>query len=140
MNEKAEEALSESKNYPNSLFRLVTAIKIDSKEVEGGRCMRGSDGQLCFGKKETYKVWKDYIDRIMNEENDCDNNAEGDAADCVVVGVSREEVLQVLNEKKIGKVPGHSDVSLELIAASGGVGIQVMAEICQSPRWICHAS
>ena len=32
---------------------------------------------------------------------------------------------------KTGKNPEPSEVSLELIAASGGVGIQVMAEICQ---------
>ena len=32
---------------------------------------------------------------------------------------------------KTGKAPGPSDIPLELIAASGGVGIQVMAEICQ---------
>ena len=32
---------------------------------------------------------------------------------------------------KTGKAPGPSEVSLELIAASGGVGIRVMAEICQ---------
>ena len=32
---------------------------------------------------------------------------------------------------KTGKAPESSQVSLELIAASGGVGIQVMAEICQ---------
>ena len=30
-----------------------------------------------------------------------------------------------------GRAPGPSEVSLELIAASGEVGIQVMAEICQ---------
>ena len=36
---------------------------------------------------------------------------------------------------KTGRAPGPSEVLLELIAASGGVGIQVMAEICQSPRW-----
>ena len=43
---------------------------IDSREVEGQRCMRGSDGKLCFGEKERGKVWKDYEERIMNEEND----------------------------------------------------------------------
>ena len=39
---------------------------------------------------------------------------------------------------KTGKAPGLSEASLELIAASGRLGIQVMAEICQSPRWIWH--
>ena len=32
---------------------------------------------------------------------------------------------------KTGKGTGPSEVSLELLAASGGVGIQVIAEICQ---------
>ena len=48
-----------------------------------------------------------------------------------VVCVSRDEVLQALSEIKTEKGPGPSEVSLELIAASGGAGIQVMAEICQ---------
>ena len=46
-------------------------------------------------------------------------------------------MFQLLNENR--KALGSSEVSLELIAASG-VGIQVMAEICQSPRWIWNAS
>ena len=35
------------------------------------------------------------------------------------------------NEIKTGEAPGQSEVSLELIAASGRVGIQVITEICQ---------
>ena len=49
-------------------------------------------------------------------------------------------MLQALNEMKTGRAPGSSEVSLDLIAASGGVGIQVMAEIYQSPSWIWNAS
>ena len=54
---------------------------------------------------------------------------EGDAVEGPVVCVSREEVQQALNEMT-GKAHGCPDVSLELIAASGGIGIQMMAEIC----------
>ena len=32
--------------------------------------MRGSDGKLHFCEKERGKVWKDYMERIINEEND----------------------------------------------------------------------
>ena len=74
---------------------------------------------------------KDYMERIMNEENDWDRNVEGDALEGPVVCVSREEVFQALNEMITEKAPGPSEVSLELIAASGGEGIQMMAEICQ---------
>ena len=45
-------------------------------------------------------VWKYYMESIMNEENDWDHNAEGDAVEGPVVCVSREEVLQALNEMK----------------------------------------
>ena len=67
----------------------------------------------------------------MNEENDLDHDVEGDAEEGSVVCVSREEVLQALNEMKTGKAPGPSEVSLELIAAIGGAIIKVMDKICQ---------
>ena len=89
----------------NRMFILVKGLKTDSKEVEGGRCMRGSDGKLYFSEKERCKVWKDYMEWIMNEENDWDHNVEGDAVEGPVVCVSRMEVLQTLNENK--KSPWH---------------------------------
>ena len=92
------------------MFRLVNGLKTDSKEVEDGMCMRGSDGKLCFCEKERGKVWKDYMKRIMDEENDWDHNVEGDAVEGPVVCVSREEVLQAIDEIKTGKAPGPSEV------------------------------
>ena len=51
------------------MFGLVRALKTDSKEVVGRRCMRGSDGRLCFSEKERVNVWKNYMEWIMNEQN-----------------------------------------------------------------------
>ena len=48
--------------------------------------MRGSDGTHVSVRSGD--VWKDYMERIMNEENDWDNNMEGDAVEGPVVGVS----------------------------------------------------
>ena len=72
-------------------------MKTDSKEVEGG-----SDGNLCFSENERGEVWKDYMERIMNDENDWDHNVVGDAVEGPVICVGREQVLQVLNEMKTG--------------------------------------
>ena len=58
------------------MFRLGKGLKIDSKELEGGRRMRGSDRKLSFSEKEKGKVWRDYMERIMKEENDWDHNVE----------------------------------------------------------------
>ena len=43
--------------------------------------MRGSDGKLCFSEKERGKVCRDYVERIMNEENDWDHNVKEDAVE-----------------------------------------------------------
>ena len=54
------------------------------------------------------KDWKDYMKRIMNKENDWDLNVEANSVG-VVVGVSREDVLQALNQIKAGKAAGPSE-------------------------------
>ena len=130
MKEKAEEALTEFQNCPYGMFWLVRGLKADSIEVEGVRCMRGGDGKLYFSVDSFY-VWKDYVERITNEENDLDCIVEGDAVESPVVFVSRLELFQALGEVKTGKATGPSEVSLEMIVTSGVVGVQVMAEICQ---------
>ena len=87
------------------------------------------------------------MERIL-KKNYWDDNAVGNAAegpvDCVrrdevmqalnaaegpVDCVRRDEVMQALNEMKTGEAHGHSDISLEFVAASREIGIQVMAEI-----------
>ena len=131
MREKVKEALAEFKNCKNWVLRLVRGLQTDSKGVEGGRCMRGMDGKLCFSEEEGGEIWKDYVERIMHDDNDFDYNVEAGAVEGPVVCASGEEVLQALNELKTVIVPRPSKVSLDLVAASGGVEIQVLAEICQ---------
>ena len=63
------------------MFGLVNGFITDSKKVDGGRCMRGSDGKLCFSEKERGNVWNDYMERILKEENDWDHNVEGDGVE-----------------------------------------------------------
>ena len=43
--------------------------------------VRGSDVKQCFNEKERGKVRKDYTEKIMNEDNDCDHKVEGDAVE-----------------------------------------------------------
>ena len=53
--------LTELNKCPNAMFRPVKGLNTDSKEVKGGRCMRGSDGKLRFSEKERGRAWKNYI-------------------------------------------------------------------------------
>ena len=40
-------------------------------------------------------------------------------------------MVKVIREVKAGKAAGPSEVSVEMIAASGDIGIDVMLELCQ---------
>ena len=56
MIEKTEDVLTELKNCQNGMFQVGKGLKIDSKEVEKGRCGTESDGKLCFSEKETDRL------------------------------------------------------------------------------------
>ena len=56
---------------------------------------------------------------------------EADLVEGPVERVSQEEVVKGMGEMKVGKAAGPSEVSVEMIAASGEIGIGVMVELCQ---------
>ncbi|XP_068741970.1 uncharacterized protein [Montipora capricornis] len=88
-------------------------MKKDGKDVEGGRCMRGSDSRLSFSEKDRGKVWKEHMERIINEENEWDQNVEADLVEGPVERVSREEVVKAMGEMKAGKAAGPSEGVLD---------------------------
>ena len=51
------------------MLRLVIGLRTDGMVVEGGRCMKGSYGKLCFCEKKGANVWEYFMERIINEEN-----------------------------------------------------------------------
>ena len=87
--------------------------------------MRVSDGRLNFSEKDRGKVWKKYMERIMNEENEWDQNVKTELVEGPVERISREEVVKAIREMKAGKAAGPSEVSVEMIEASGEIGVAV---------------
>ena len=126
----AERELRELSEHPNKVFKLEKSMKKDGKDVEGGRCMRGSNGRLNFIEKDRGRVWKEHLERIIiNEENEWDQNVQADLVEGPVEKVSREEVVKALEKMKAGKAAGPSKVSVKMIAASGEIGVDVMVEL-----------
>ena len=103
MKEAAEQELRELSKHPNKMFKLVKSMKKDGKDVEGGRYMRGTNGRLNFSEKDRGKVWKEQMERIMNEENDWDQNVKAELVEGSVERVSWEEVVKAIRKMKAGK-------------------------------------
>ena len=130
MKEAAKRELRELSEHPNKVFKLVKSMKKDGKDVEEGRCMRGSDRRPNFSKKDGGIVSKEHMDRIMNEENKWDQNMQAGLVEGPVERISQEEVVKAMGKMKAGNAAGPPEVSAEMIAASGQrVGSEMIAAI-----------
>ena len=67
----------------------------------------------------------------MNEENESDHMVEIDLAEGPVEKVARNKIVEAMQRMKSGKATGPSEVSVEMIVASGKIGVKVMMELCQ---------
>ena len=119
--------------YPNSnsVFYFLGRMKKEEKDVEGGRCLRGGDGQLGFIEEDRAKIWKEHMEKIISEENEWDLMVETDLVEGPVEKVARNEIVEAIQSMKSGKATGPSEVSVEMIVASGEIGVKVMMELCQ---------
>ena len=67
----------------------------------------------------------------MNEENEWDRMVETDIVEGPVEKVARDKIVEAMQSMKSGKATGTSGVSVEMIVASGEIGVKVMMELCQ---------
>ena len=94
-------------------------MKKEGKGVEGERCLRGRDGQLGFIEKDWVKIWKEHMEKIMNEENKWDHILKTDVVEGPVEKVACNEIVEAMQKMKSGKATGQFEVSVEMIVASG---------------------
>ena len=131
MRMEANQELNNLYQNSNSVFYFLRRMKKEGKDVKGGRCLRGGDGQLGFIEEDRAKIWKEHIEKIMNEENEWDRMVETDLVEGPVEKVARNEIVEAIQGMKSGKATGSSEVSVEMIVASGEIGVKVMMELCQ---------
>jgi len=74
--------------------------------------------------------WKEYIEKLMNEENERDHKISAEVkegpADCIRMA----EVRAVLKKMKRHKAQGLSGLVSEMIQATGAIGIQWILYLC----------
>ena len=69
--------------YPNfnSVSYFLRRMKKEGKDLERGKCLRGSDGRLGFIEEDKAKIWKKHMEKFMNEENKWDHMVETDVVE-----------------------------------------------------------
>ena len=78
MRMEANQELNDLYQNSNSVFYFLRRMKKEGKDVERGGCLRGGDRRLGFSEEDKAKIWKEHMEKIINEENEWDCIVETD--------------------------------------------------------------
>ena len=78
-------------------------------------CILGKDGKLKVTLQEKIKVWKEYEEKLLNEENDRNKSMEITKIEGPCEQVSTEDVMEALTLMNTEKAAGPSGVTVELL-------------------------
>uniref|UniRef100_A0A096MBE1 Uncharacterized protein n=1 Tax=Poecilia formosa TaxID=48698 RepID=A0A096MBE1_POEFO len=97
----------ESKEGENYLYRLARQRARDGTDVQQVRVIKNQDGTLLTDAKSVVRRWKEYFEKLMNEENEREQRGEEAApVDQEVAKIVRK----ALKRMKSGKAVGPDDV------------------------------
>ena len=131
MKTEAEKEMEELREKPNKIFKFVKFIKMDGKDVEEGKWIKGKDGRIGFSQEDQRKIWKEHMERIMNDENAWDHKVDAAMVERPVEKASRKEVREAIRKMKQGKAAGLSEVTTKMIVAGSRIEEEVMLQLCQ---------
>jgi len=93
-------------------------------------CIKRASGKVIVDDKGMKDLWKEYMEKLMNEENELDHKISAEVkerpADCIRMA----EVRAILKKMKKQKAPGLSGLVAEMIQATGDIGTQWILDLC----------
>jgi len=125
--EKKQKEYASDLNDPkhqNEIFQMAKQMVQERQDTTGSNCLKGVSGKVTVHEKGIKDSWKEYMEKLTNEENEWDHGISAEVkerpADCIRVG----EVVAALKKMKMHKAPGLSELSAEMIQATKGIATQ----------------
>ena len=87
------------------------------------------NNRFMFSEKNRKKMWKEHMEKTINKKNAWDQKTKINMVEGPVEEVSLEEITIAIKKMKLGKASGFSEVSMEMINASGKVAIDAIMKL-----------
>ena len=94
------------------------------------KCLRNESGEVLVEADAVKERWREYMERLLNIENDWDGVLEGDKIEKPCELINEKEVEEAIKVMKAGKAGGPSEVVGEMLKAAGKKGIKRLTELC----------
>ena len=105
----------ETKESEKELYRLARQRDRAGKDVQHVRVIKNGNGNVMVNSEAVLKRWKEYFEKLMNEDNNRDpRTEEAESVNEEVNCVSREEVKNALKRMKNGKAVRPDEFPVEV--------------------------
>ena len=114
----------------NTSETLNACLKWHNKAVFVGMpCISGKDENMKVSLEDKMKVWKEYEEKLLNEENEWSGqlNVEKNEGPCEKMSV--KAVVEALNLIKAGKATAPSRIASELLKVGKNDTVKYLAEV-----------
>ena len=122
----------ETKEGEKELYRLARQKDRAGKDVQHVRVIKDENGNVMVNSEAVLKRWKEYFEKLMNEENNREpRTEEAEVVNEEVNCVSREEVKNALRRMKKGKAVGPDELPVEVWKCMREMGIEFFDQTVQ---------
>lgn len=121
----------ETKEGQNKIFKLARSRNKSTKDITHVKQIKDRNGTVLRKEEDILKRWKEYFERLLNEENDRLIREDGQVNMGMVVGISRIEVLNALKKMKNGKATGPDLIPVEAWKALGEEGVEILWDLME---------
>ena len=120
----------ETKEGEKELYRLARQRDRAGKDVQHVRVIKDENGNVMVNSEAVLKRWKEYFEKVMNEENNRDPwTEEAEVVNKEVNCVSREEVKNALRRMRKGKAVGPDEFPVEVWKCMEKIGIEFLTRL-----------
>ena len=100
------------------------------KDVQQVRVIKDENGNAMVNSEAVLKRWKEYFEKLMNEENNREpRTEEAEVFNEEVNCVSREEVKNALRKMKKGKAIGPDELPVKVWKCMGEMGVNFLTRL-----------
>ena len=115
-----------------NVFRIAKQMAKTGQDVTNVNCLRSGNGKVIVNGEDVKTIWKDYMEKLLNEENIWDQDVTCEVKEGPECIVTREEVVSALRKMRNGKAAGQSGVVNEMLRAAGDIGVDWLTDLCNS--------
>ena len=127
--DKQQEFAEELEEGKRSIYKVARQMAKEGQDVTGTCCMRDTEGIIRVDNNGVKKIWQEYMEKLLNVENEWDKQVECDLVQGPSCRIEEEEVAKALKCMKKGKAAGPSGVVVEMMAAGGDLTVEWMTDL-----------